>query len=134
MVIVGLSLWLYQSLTRLETRLFSWIAPPLGAVAVNVDGSVTGGQASYGGVCCDSIFVFDFYDYLGETLVLYVELMALLHGFKFCRSKEDNEVVDFLTKQRVTNGESLVLLDEVLTTLLIMMITDALGMVFQRYF
>ncbi|KAK7398807.1 hypothetical protein VNO78_09980 [Psophocarpus tetragonolobus] len=96
-------------------RLVSWIAPPVGAVVVNVDGSLTRGRAGCGGMCHDSngTFLFGFYGFLGEASVLYAELMALLHGLKFYK-------------------ENLVLLDESPAAILNMLIADALGTVFQK--
>lgn len=63
-------------------------APPAGWVALNVDGSaqLLPPAASFGGLIRDNDgrFVRGFYDSLGNSTIMRVELCALLHGLELC--------------------------------------------------
>ncbi|KAJ1404238.1 Ribonuclease H domain [Sesbania bispinosa] len=73
-----------SSMQAQETRWIHWVKPPLGHVALNVDGSSMGnpGMAGFGGLLrdCAGAWLQGFCGSVGVAEVLKVELLAILHG------------------------------------------------------
>ncbi|XP_045822427.1 uncharacterized protein LOC123915340 [Trifolium pratense] len=76
------------AVTPVNPCLVSWSPPMEGTVCLNVDGSLFGATSSagYGGLIRDhnGVFISGFYGAANVRSILFVELMAVLHGLHIC--------------------------------------------------
>ncbi|PNX71251.1 ribonuclease H, partial [Trifolium pratense] len=67
-------------------RLVAWSRPREGTVCLNVDGSLLGSSAGFGGLIRDTNgrFLKGFYGTASEASVLFAEILAVLNGLDLC--------------------------------------------------
>ncbi|XP_045817094.1 uncharacterized protein LOC123910091 [Trifolium pratense] len=81
----------------LSQQLVAWPCPPNGYVCLNVDGSLLGSpqSAGFGGLIRNSFgsFLGGFYGVACQAIILYAEIMAMLHGLELCWDKGFKHVI-----------------------------------------
>ncbi|PNX74720.1 ribonuclease H, partial [Trifolium pratense] len=107
------------SIPSIHPRQVSWSRPAEGTICLNVDGSLLGSPqtAGFGGLIRNNVgaFLEGFYGTASQSNILYVEIMAVLHGLELCWNKGFRDVVCFsdslltvkLIKEGVSNCHSL---------------------------
>ncbi|CAJ2633416.1 unnamed protein product [Trifolium pratense] len=110
---------LLDSIPSIHPRQVSWSRPAEGTICLNVDGSLLGSPqtAGFGGLIRNNVgaFLEGFYGTASQSNILYVEIMAVLHGLELCWNKGFRDVVCFsdslltvkLIKEGVSNCHSL---------------------------
>ncbi|KAJ1440044.1 Ribonuclease H domain [Sesbania bispinosa] len=93
-----------------EPLLVQWEPPSGDTLALNIDGSVRGNKAGFGGLVRNNVgkWQLGFFGHLGEKDILFAELTAILRGLHICWEKDFKNVQCWSDSQTTVN---LILMD-----------------------